>query len=62
MADAISGIFGKLLPKTEAPKKSSNTKDIIPSVPVGAVVGSPMRQIGKGVRDTILTGADGLTS
>lgn len=46
----LSGLFNK--PKTN--------DAAVPQVPVGRLVSSPRRQIGKGRRDTILTGADGL--
>jgi hypothetical protein len=32
----------------------------VPQVPIERVVSSPRRQVGRGRRDTVLTGADGL--
>ncbi len=58
-----TGIFGKLSKKLgEAKGKADDTGGIIPAVPIGALVGSPMRMKGRGTRDTILNGSDGLPS
>lgn len=54
----ISGL-SNLFKKPNLPKTGA---DAVPQVPVGRIVSSPRRQIGQGRRDTILTGADGLTS
>lgn len=56
MADeSKAGIFDKA--KAKAAEDGAPT---VPSVPVGRLTASPRRQIGKGTRDTLLNGANGL--
>jgi hypothetical protein len=52
----LTSLFKK--PATAAANGASGPE--VPQVPVGRVVSSPRRTVGKGRRDTILTGADGL--
>jgi hypothetical protein len=53
----VEGHLGKAFGK--AKKKTEESPDI-PQVPIERVVSSPRRTMGRGRRDTILTGADGL--
>jgi hypothetical protein len=55
-----TGIFGKLRKKVE-PKKTDEGP-VIPAVPIGAITAGFSRLKGRGTRDTILNGADGVTS
>lgn len=58
VADSFSKIFSKN--KSSAASTDKDGKPDVPQVPVERLVSSPRRQIGRGRRDTILTGADGL--
>jgi hypothetical protein len=51
---SLGGIFNK------APDGKKDDTPAVPAVPVGRLVASPRRQLGRGTRDTILTGSDGL--
>lgn len=61
MADSASGIFEKT-PKTSAASTEGADGDgtVTPAVPVGRIVASPKRMIGRGTRDTLLNGSDGI--
>lgn len=50
--------LGKLFSKGSGDSKDPKAE--VPQVPVERLVASPRKQIGRGRRDTILTGADGL--
>lgn len=54
LSGGIQGIFDKLK------NKADDASPDVPAVPVGRLVASPRRQLGKGTRDTILNGADGI--
>jgi hypothetical protein len=55
LTSGIATAFAK--PKTG---EGTPNKPDVPQVPIDRLVASPRRQVGKGRRDTILTGADGL--
>lgn len=55
--DGVSRIFKK--DKTADAAAGAKAPDV-PQVPVERLVASPRRQVGRGRRDTILSGADGL--
>jgi hypothetical protein len=57
VADGFSKIFSKN--KSTAATDKDGKPDV-PQVPVERLVSSPRRQLGRGRRDTILTGADGI--
>lgn len=53
-----SSLFKKNTSKAATPAEGSAE---VPQVPVERIVASPRRQLGRGRRDTILTGADGVS-
>lgn len=62
MAETLSGLpnLSKLLFSKPAGTETTKTADA-PQVPVERLVSSPRRTVGRGRRDTVLTGEDGLT-
>jgi hypothetical protein len=58
-SSSASGIFEKT-PKTSAASGQEGDGQVSPAVPVGRVVASPKRLLGRGTRDTLLNGSDGI--
>lgn len=55
-----SGVSGLSSLFSKSKKKAEETKPTVPQIPIERLVSSPRRTVGRGRRDTILTGADGL--